>query len=95
MAVTAFVLCWSVLEFGLHVSGAEALGWAVVPFSVGLAFGGGWADQARRRGEHPDSGPSAGRNRIKSNRVVQKQRATKNARQLQVGRDIRAAKEDD
>lgn len=85
VAVLAFVACWAVLKFLVSFSGGDALGWAVVPFSIVLALGGGWADQARRHGEHPDSSSTAGHGHVKSNRVVQKQRATKNARQLQEG----------
>jgi hypothetical protein len=44
-AVLAFVAYWAVLKFLLSLSGGDALGWAVVPFSIVLALGGGWADQ--------------------------------------------------
>jgi hypothetical protein len=95
MGVTAFVGCWALLQFGAGVAASDALGWAVVPLSVVLALGGSWAEHARRRGEQSESRSPGGVDQANGKRVVQKQRATKNAKQLQVGRDIRTTKKDD
>ena len=94
-AVAAFVGCWALLQFGAGLAASDALGWAVVPLSVALALGGFWADQARKRSDHSTPHSSAGDDRVKGKGVVQKQRATKNAKQLQVGRDIRINKKND
>lgn len=95
LAAASFAACWAILQFGEGVSGAEALGWAVVPLSIVLAVGGGWAEWARRKAERPDSATPAGSDLSEGDRVTQKQRAAKNARQLQVGRDINVTKKDD
>jgi hypothetical protein len=93
-ASAAFVACWAILQFVAGVDTTVGLGWAIVPFTIMLTIGGLWADQARKAAKQGE--PSTGRSapRIKRTRVVQRQWAGDNARQLQVGRDVRANKKD-
>ncbi len=94
-AVAAFVGCWAGLHFGGGVAAGDALGWAILPFSVVSLPGGFWAGRVGKRSDRSVSPESDGNGPGKSRRVVQKQRATKNAKQLQVGRDIKVIKKND
>ena len=94
IALAAFLVCWASLQFAADLDAAVALGWAIVPFSVVLALGGVWADRARQTADLGASATSTCSGRGKTVRVIQKQRATDNARQMQVGGNIRIEKEE-
>ena len=94
LAVAAFVTCWAGVQFGVGQEASVALGWAVLPFSVVLAVGGVWADNVRRSADG-SSGKDQDSGRANKPRVVQKQRARNNARQLQVGHDVRVNDHDE
>jgi hypothetical protein len=93
-ALITFVLFWAVLHFAVDVPTADALGWAAAPFTVVLAVAGVWADQPRRQGEDAQNSPGE-RTHTGNSNITQKQRATKNARQIQVGGDMKVVKRDE
>jgi hypothetical protein len=76
------------------MDGGQALGWAVVPFSIVLALGGAWAERARAKSGKVSQDGDRDRVRVKRIRIIQKQRAEKDSQQLQAGRDIRFDKRD-
>lgn len=90
VSAAAFTTCWACVQFGLNAPTPVALGWAVLPFSVALAWGGVWADRSRREAAKSQRqvDPEAGR-------TSQNQRAGDNAWQLQVGRDLRINEKND
>jgi hypothetical protein len=90
ISAVAFVGCWAGLQFGMNEPAPVALGWAVLPFSIALALSGVWADRSRREAEK-----SQDRMDHETGLTIQNQRAGDNARQLQVGRDLRINEKDD
>ncbi len=90
VAVAAFAGCWAGLKFIAGVDAGQALGWAVVPFSVALTAGVAWTERTRRNNKKSVGGTGSS----KKIRVVQKQRAKDDAQQLQVGRDVRIERKD-
>jgi hypothetical protein len=77
------------------MDGGQALGWAVVPFSIVLTLGGAWAERARAKSEQISLEDSRKKDCSKRIRIIQKQRAKNNSQQLQAGRDIRFDEKDE
>lgn len=91
VALVLFLACWAGLDFGAGMDSGQALGWSVVPFTIGLTAGAAWADRARKTSDAASAITDPGLARPK--RMVQKQRAAgDHSQQLQAGGDIRIEK---
>jgi hypothetical protein len=92
LSIATFVTAWAILHFGFKFATGDALGWAVLPFSVVLALSGFWATQ---KSEEPASPEDQHGDIRHGPNVVQKQRGGKNSKQLQVGHDLKVTRKDD